>query len=191
VKAFPANFQLTSFLARTLKELYIRDDGGNLQLGLSNEVELPGLRILGLTGPGSSFLQWVRMPALLTIVFYGPNVLSNAAMVTGDIAESTYGRLRHVEFEDWAIPKEDEGDVGAVAFFRDITIKMPSLRSGKFVRSWVDGGNLITTVESLIQTKREKKVGKFDEVTLSHTTGITRDKCDHLKSMGMNLNIYM
>jgi hypothetical protein len=89
------------------------------------------------------------------------------------------------------MPKEEEGDVGAVAFFRDIAIKMPSLRSGKFVRSWVDGGNLITTVESLIQTKREKKVGKFDEVTLSHTTGITRDKCDHLKSMGMNLNIYM
>jgi len=191
VKAFPATFQLTNFLVTTLEELYIRHDTGLLTSGLASEITLPKLRILGITSPGSSLFHWTKMPSIETIIFYGPQDLSHAQVLSGSVADSSYGRCLHLEFESWRRPEDEEVSLGVVAFFRDLFIKAQQLQTVKFAQCWVDGEALVTIMDTTSQAVDEDTLIKLEKVTLSHTTGITRNECDLLKTLIKKLTIYM
>jgi hypothetical protein len=186
----PKVWQFSGILSPTLRQLHICHVSDDMFTTLVADAELPHLTVLGITGPGTNFLQHVRMPSLQTVVFYGYTSAHYNEIAPGNLAMNTYGLLHQVVFEGW-LESDAPGIGGAVSYFGDLAIKTPGIRSVKFVQSWVDGTALTTLLNPSLQGKKAKPLVKLEEVILDRPCGIERKECEDLKSLVKKVNVYM
>ncbi|PVF94688.1 hypothetical protein CPB86DRAFT_817818 [Serendipita vermifera] len=191
VKVFPPSIQLASFLPNTLHELYLRNDGGGRLPNVSH-FELPQLRVLGITSPGSYLLDRLTARGVRSLTFYGPHAYSGAQFTVSAKANALYGQLHHLKFEDWKTPSISNASFGAVSVFRNLSTKISALQTVTFVNSHVDGGDLVSIAATMVAPSGQSaNLKKLEEIKLSYPIGITNDQCEELKKLVKRVKIYM
>lgn len=125
------------------------------------------------------------------MIFYSPMSFTAIQPSHSDVAVECYKKLLHLQFEEWRRPREDEGSLGVISFFRELVVSAHHLQSIKFSRSWIDGEGLLTILDSGSQAVDPGSLAKLQVITLDRTTGITRDECDLLKGLVKKLNIFV
>jgi hypothetical protein len=189
MKTFPLIFNLEGYLASTLQELRLRHNGGGPSPILSSDIELPHLRVVEITTPGSYLLDKLKAKALRSLTLYGPHNRTSIQISYSTRAMDIYSQLLHLKFEDW---EEESMEHGAVAFSGDIVDKTPSLRTLTFSRSFVYGETLVSMIEATMgESADPTKRRNIREIILSYPTGITNAQCEELKKLVNSVKIYM
>ncbi|CAG8667058.1 17604_t:CDS:2, partial [Acaulospora colombiana] len=180
VGAFPSSLSLNSYLPATLHELRLRNNTGDMLPILSSEIELPHLRILEITSPGAYLLDMLTARGLQSLKLYRPRIYRAIQISSSTKATEIYGNLLHLKFEDW----KSRGSLGAVAVFRNLIQKVPSLHTLAFFRSFVDGNMLLSATRMPVggNGDAERHI-VLTEITLSHPRGITNDQCEELRQL--------
>jgi hypothetical protein len=191
VKNFPNNVQIGNLLTSTLHELYLRNDGGGTWPNLGY-IQLPQLRALGITSPGSYLLDRLTAKGLKSLTLYGPQDCGSGQMPLSQQSSTIYSQIIHLTFEDCSKPNSLNGSFGAVAAFGDLTSRLSALQTIGFVGSFVDGRALVSAIE----TKVGNGVGpsdlkKLEVLTLTNPTGITNDQCEEIKMLVKRVKIYV
>jgi hypothetical protein len=189
MKTFPLIFNLEGYLASTLQELRLRHNGGGPSPILSSDIELPHLRVVEITPPGSYLLDRLKAKALRSLTLYGPHDSTLIQLSYSKRATDIYGQLLYLKFEDW---KEESIELGAVAVLKDIIDKTPSLCILTFSQSFVYGETLVSMIEATMgESADPTKRGNLREIILSYPTGITNAQCEELKKLVNSVKIYM
>jgi hypothetical protein len=191
MKTFPNNAQIGNLLTNTLQELYLRNDGGG-NWPIITPINLPRLRVLGITSPGSYLLDQLTAGGLKSLTLYGPQDCGVSQMPSSQQSSTIYGQLVHLKFEDWRKPDLLDGSLGAVVAFGKLVSKLRALETVNFIGSFVDGKALA----SVIRAEVEDLWGlgclqKLEEVTLSDPSGITNDQCKGIKELVARVKIYV
>jgi hypothetical protein len=191
VKAFPNNPQLAGFLTGTLQELYLRNDAGGSVPNLGY-IELPRLRILGITFPGTYLLDKLTARGLKSLTLYGPQDGGKPQIPLTPQASAIYGQLQSLKFEDWKTPNTLNGSLGAVATLHLLVTRTSLLRVVGFVGSYVDGNALKVSIASMLRgiglTPQHKNL---EEIILCYTNGVTNDHCESLKKLVKKVKVYL
>jgi hypothetical protein len=190
VKKFPSTFQIVNVLAPTLEELYLQHEDDPGLPDLMAAVQLPKLHTLGITFPASNFFEKVNMPAITTLILYGRSN-STGTVPIGDNFERICKRIRHLQFEDWEGDNVNRGIYGIAQAFDALAPKMILLRSMTIMNSFVDGYTFTTSIQLALEKVDNGVLEKLEEVTLSYTTGVTRDQCEELGRSVKKLNIHV
>lgn len=189
VKKFPRGAQLGSWLSTTIQELYLRNDDGGPLPQMPANVDLPQLRVLGITYPGFYLLDKLTARALQSLILYGTKRSTSLQMVIFHPATSVYGQLFHLTFEDWQYRTDH---LAAVAVFKKLVEKTLAVQTVKFITSFVNGRDLVSGMKTIVAGSGESASHKqLEEITLSYTSGITNDQCDELKKLVKRVKIYM
>lgn len=80
---------------------------------------------------------------------------------------------------------------GAESIVEILAPKVPLLQTLTFKHSFVDGQSLISTIEAARQVDDGGLLEALKEMTLSYTSGITRDHCDELEALLKKLNVHV
>jgi hypothetical protein len=189
VKSFPQNWYLNNYLPATLQKLQLRNDmNGHLPI-ISSDINLPHLRVLEITAPGTYLLYRLTAKALKSLTLYGPNDYTTLQFTPSNKANEVYNQLLHLTFEGWKIPSSG---YGAALVFRDLIDRTPSLRTLKFSGSVVDGGTLVSILGEITRDAGDpEKPRDLQEITLSYPTGITNDQCEEIKKLVKRVKIHM
>jgi hypothetical protein len=216
VRAFPQDFLLHGYLPTTLQELQLRNiDGGTLPI-LSSDIELPHLRVLEITSPGSYLLDRLTAKALKSLTLYGTRIYGESQFSFSDKASEIYNQLVHLKLEDWEpipppktnkkrkkLPRTSERKTivasqetpvpvqGSVILSKQILEKMPLLYTLTLSQSFIDGTALVTTFKTIMESSDQAKPGNLKEITLNHLTGITNEQCEELGKLVETVHIYM
>ncbi|PVF94685.1 hypothetical protein CPB86DRAFT_788833 [Serendipita vermifera] len=192
VKTFPSNFSLRSYLPTTLHELRLRNDNGGSLPNLPSNVELPHLRVLEITSPGSYLLDRLTAKALRSLTLYGPHTYQGTQITLSNKATEIYSQLLHLKFEDWKALETTDGSHGAVPVLMGFVGKTPLIRTLAFSRSFVDGMALLPAIEELMDNSGDQgKPRKLEELTLSYPNGITNSQCEKLMKKVKKVKIHM
>jgi hypothetical protein len=192
VKTFPPNFYLNNYLPATLQELRLRNDNGGTMPIISADIELPHLRVLEITFPGTYLLDRFTAKALRSLTFFGPHDYRGTQISTSAKAIEIYAQLLHLKFEDWKNSDTTDGSLGASAVFRDLVERTPLLRTITFAASYVDGGALVSTVETIMSDSGDSdKRRRLDQITLSYPTGIKKDHCEALTKLVKTVKVHV
>jgi hypothetical protein len=187
VKKFPLNFHLLNLLPATLQELHLRNDARGPLPILSANVELPQLRVLGITFSGFYLLDKLAAKTLRSLTLYGPQDYTNVQLFFTRQAAEIYSQLLHLNFEDWRAPNVLEGPFGVVPVLKDLIKKVPMLHKMKFLRCFVDGGALLPIISGGDATHPTR----LEEIVLSYSSGITNDQCEELKQLVKTVKVHM
>jgi hypothetical protein len=192
VKKFPLNFQLLNLLPATIQELHLRNDAGGPLPIMSANVELPQLRVLGITFPGSYLLDKLTAKALRSLTLYCSQDSTDVQPSFSQQAVEIYNQLLHLNFEDWRAPTVLESSLGAAPVLKNLIKKVPMLHKMKFKRCFVDGGALVPIVEAVLGSGGDTThPTKLEEIILSYPSGITNDQCEELKRIVKAVKVYM
>jgi hypothetical protein len=192
VKKFPPNFQLLNLLPATIQELHLRNNKGGPLPIMSTNVELPQLRVLGVTFPGSYLLDKLTAKALGSLTLYGSQDSTDVQPSFSQQALEIYSQLLHLGFEDWRAPTVLESSLGAVPVLKSLIKKVPMLHKMKFIRCFVDGGALVPIVEAILGGGGDTThPTKLEEIVLSYPSGITNDQWEELKRLVKVVEVYM
>jgi hypothetical protein len=191
VKAFPNGVQIGNLLTNTLHELYLRNDGGGTCPNLGY-IQLPQLRVLGITSPGSYLLDRLTARGVKSLILYGPQDCGSSQLPLSQQSSTIYSQILHLKFEGWRKPNSVNASLGAVAVFRDLISRMLALQTVKFVACFVDGRALVLAIETKIGDNGDSTHSrKLEELTLTNTTGIVNDQCEELKKLAARVKIYV
>jgi hypothetical protein len=192
VKTFPPNFYLNNYLTANLQELRLRDDNGGTLPIISADLELPHLRVLEITFPGTYLLERFTSKALRSLTIFGPHDYRGTQLSTSPKAIEIYSQLLHLKFEDWKNSDMTDGSLGAAAVFRDLVERTPLLRTVTFSASYIDGGALVSTVETIMSDSGDPgKRRRLDQITLSYPTGIKKDQCEALTKLVKTVKVHV
>jgi hypothetical protein len=126
VQVFPSNFYLNNYLPTALQELRLRNDNGGISPTMSTEIELPHLRVLEITFPGTYLLDRLTAKSLKTLTLYGPHDYGGSQTSSSNKATTIYNQLLHLKFEDWKISDAVNGQLGAAEIFAQIYKPSPN-----------------------------------------------------------------
>jgi hypothetical protein len=156
---------------------------------VSSDIDLPHLRVLEITAPGTYLLDRLTAKALKSLTLYGPHDYTAIQFTPSNKANEVYNQLLHLKFEDWKI---QSSGYGAALVFRDLIDRTPSLRTLKLSGSVVDGVALLSILGEITSDSGDpEKRRDLQEVTLSYPTGITNDQCVEIKKLVKRVKIYM
>lgn len=189
MKQFPSRFNLRGYLPTNIQELRLRNDGGGSLPVMSSDVELPHLRALEITTPGSYLLDRLTARALQSLTLYAPHDSTSIQLSSSNRTTRIYNQLLHLKFEDW---KNQDVGHGVTALCRDLVDKVPLLCTLTFSRCFIYGKTLISTIETRISESGDlMKHNSLREITLGYPTGITNAQCEELKKLVKSVKIYM
>lgn len=190
VKRLPPAFPIVNFLVPTLEELYLQHEDDPGLPALTTSVQLPKLHTLGVTFPASNFLERLGVPAIKKLILYGPSNSTGPAPLSDNFCRIC-NWVRNLQFEDWKGADVNGGIYGVAEAFDLLASKMPFLRSLAIMYSAVDGQTFVTSIRLALKEIDTGILDKLEEVTLSYTTGFTRDQCDELGQLVKKLKIHV
>jgi hypothetical protein len=191
------DFDLTSLLSVRLEEIYIRDNGNNDAGRLDKPLQLPNLRVLGVTHPARMLLESIRAPHIEELQLYG-SIYPLAFFGYDQTARSLFQKVQRIVMKDWdrscgsilaannylsRIP-QDAGTV-FVRRARDFS----SLRSASFSNCYLDGSVLVELFKRRLE-ETDSVFSHFDTLAFSSCSGITRTECEVLANLVPRLKIY-
>lgn len=194
VHEFLYSLPIRSFLVSGLKELHLRHKSSKKLPSLSENVQLPNLRTLGISFPGSEYLAKFEAPLLSTLLFYGSFEPATLSLTTNDDEDNTVinnllKQLTHLQFKEWAVSL---GGAEAVACLRELWTKMNRLKRLTFSDSYVNGETLILTIDpSRLPADDQSSFSSLASITLNRTTGITQADCEILCGMEKTVKVYV
>ncbi|PVF91033.1 hypothetical protein CPB86DRAFT_878721 [Serendipita vermifera] len=190
VKKFPSSFQLAKLLPNTLHELYLRNDEGGT-LPTVSHVELPHLRVLGITFPGSYLLDKLTAKRVKLLTFYGPHDNSGRHISTSNKAVKLYKQFSNLNFEDWKTSSTPDRSFGAVSVLGGLQTRTPSLHTISFSKSYINGADLVAMMNTIVAgSDGPTTLNKPEVMILSYPSGITNDQCEELKQLMKHVKIY-
>ncbi|CAG8653625.1 13253_t:CDS:1 [Acaulospora colombiana] len=193
LKWLPRDFQLDHVLARRLEEFHLYHKIDTPMLGMPEYgIELPELHTLGVSFCDLWKYQPVKVGALSSLILYGSpfNGQLHGPLIE-DLNNLFYG-LAHLRFEGWRKPESPENELeGVVAVLEVLARKSPALKSIRVSNSFVDGEALVSLFVEARSGLKGDALKHTEELTLSHTTGITQSHCNELLSLVQRLNVYI
>lgn len=185
VKTFPNGFQPASL------QLYLRHEEGESLPIVDQDINLPKLKILGITFPGAYLLNHLQAMSINTLILYGPPNLQGLNISSMVDAKEVYRRLRHVEFDNWGPLKTGGGSLGAVGALGRLAAETTALKTVKFLYIFIEGEALVSLMSVPGHNPASRTLKGLEEMTLSRVTGINRSQCDELVPLVKKLNIYV
>jgi hypothetical protein len=185
-------FDLTTYLGPNLEELHIRHDGMDSASRSTTTLQLPQLKVLGVTPLDTDFANSLDLPALKKIILYGPRASEIPTLSLAQFADNpNFKSVRDIEVREWPLfkPKQEE-EWCIMKLMGDIVEKMRSVESLRCVGSVIKGSELVKLVSALKDTT-ETTGSKLEYVVLDCCTGITRDQSDEVSTLVGKLEIYM
>jgi hypothetical protein len=177
--------QLDEILMVSLKELQIHVESGAERLYVHNRVDLPNLLVFRITKSGGHIIKRMGMTALRTLIFYYST--SETAQQVIDLSQARYSHQWHqlscLQLHGWNDSIFNYFENGTAELLRKLVPSMLALKSVSLVGGYING-------EELVRAMRELAPRKL-ELTLAFTSGITRDQCDQLKPLTIQLHIYI
>ncbi|KIM28719.1 hypothetical protein M408DRAFT_131809 [Serendipita vermifera MAFF 305830] len=177
-------FDIAGYLSPSLQELHIHHNGVNALSFSAASLQLPKLKVLGITPPDMTFTNSLRLPKLARIVLYGPKTLTIARVSLNQFANSEhFKRMRELELRDWKIFKRGSDDEWSVMnTFEEIVAQMRSISTLHLVDSHIDGTRLFDIIDTLKDTTQAED-SLMSEVVVDCCSGITRDECEAIANM--------
>ncbi|KAG8833413.1 hypothetical protein FRC18_003661 [Serendipita sp. 400] len=165
---FSEGFNFTSLLCRQLIEPHIRHTKDTRIPALPNVVELPELRILGITPPSTEFIKFLRLPKVEKLVLYGTKVSRNPQTPPATAVGGLYARIVELGFHHWETVDGSEKVPTVIGILKKMKGTCRRLTKVSF-DTWVDG----TTLREVVAKDRRK----FANLTLDQCTGVTQTDC--------------
>ncbi|KAG8821497.1 hypothetical protein FRC19_007708 [Serendipita sp. 401] len=172
---FSEGFDFTSLLCRQLIELHIRHTKDTRIPALPNVVELPELRVLGITPPSTEFIKCLRLPKVDKLVLYGTKVSRNPQTPPATAVGGLYARIVELGFHHWEAIDGSEKVPTVIGILKKMKGTCRRLTKVSFFDTWVDG----TTLREVVAKDRRK----FANLTLDQCTGVTQTDCIELMSL--------
>jgi hypothetical protein len=192
IRNLPANMFLEGYLPPALEELHIRHEDRATFPVLLAGIELPELRILGLSYGSMGLLEAADAAELRTLILYGSSQPTEMLRIEkNNNADQNYKRVTELEFREWGVVEVGSTNSGTASFLQQLAWKLTALHSIKFTDSFVDGEFLVTVMDNVRKSQGGDSLKALQEVTLSNVTGITRSQCDMLANLVPKLNIYV
>ncbi|KIM28718.1 hypothetical protein M408DRAFT_329180 [Serendipita vermifera MAFF 305830] len=181
-------FDVASYLGPSLQELHIHHNGVNALSFSAASLQLPKLKVLGITPPDTGFTNSLRLPKLARIVLYGPKIttvnrVTLIASLTQFVGSEHFKRVRELELRDWKVFKPIGGDEWSVmSIFEEFVEEMHLISTLHLVDSYVDGTRLFDIIDTLMDTI-QTEVSMLNKVVVNFCSGITQEECEMISNI--------
>lgn len=186
------SFDIVGYLGPNLQELHVYHNGVNTLSFNDNPLQLPKLKVLGITPPDTNFTDSLRLPRLAKIVIYGPktttiNRLSLIRLTDG----AHFKKIQELELRNWKNLKPNAGEEwGVMSILGEIVKQLRSISTLHFVDNQVDGNRLVDIISALKDTTQMED-SLLNKVVIDCCSGITRDDCEKIGTLVGKVEVFV
>ncbi|KAG8831658.1 hypothetical protein FRC17_002802 [Serendipita sp. 399] len=175
VDGFSDAFDFTSLLRPQLVELHIRHTKDTIIPPPNDRVQLPHLRVLGVTPPSTEFVSCLGLPQVEKLVLYGTKVSRNPQTPPASAVGGLYGRIDELAFHHWEAIDGTERLPTVMGVLKKLKGTCRRLARVSLFNSWIDGSAL----KEIVAKDRRK----FATLTIDQCTGFTQTDCIELDAL--------